>query len=104
MGTFRYIDDRGNFFRIRLDASNATAVGATPAAGTEPSMPKNLKPRYLLARLPSGRTRRIVAPDSALAIWANEGQTVTLPDFANSMAPATATVMGRVGERRYARD
>lgn len=105
MGRFDYTSDNGTVYQIRLDASNAAAVGAT-AATSDLFMPRAIKPRYLLAQHPSnGRERKIVVPDPGAAIWTGAGGTLSLPDFAAAIPiPVTNfAVRGRVGEKRYSR-
>jgi hypothetical protein len=95
MGEFVYVSDDGVSYRIRMDASNAAAVGAT-AAGTEPTKPGRTHPRYLLARHPTtGRERRITVTNPV-------GATIVLPDFNALMAATNFLVEGRIGERRFA--
>jgi hypothetical protein len=102
MGRFSYVSDDGTTYVMRLDASNAAAVGGTAAApGVQ--FPKGRVPRYLLAQHPtSGRERRIVVPDPASATWTGSGGTISLTDYATNAA-ANFNILGRVGERRYAR-
>ena|SRR5215216_585380 len=102
MGYFNYVDDAGATYVIKLDASNASAVGATGASPPQ-TLPKRTKPRYVLARHPTtGRERRITVPDPANAVWTGTGGTLGLPDFAAGMASAAHQIMGRIGERRLA--
>lgn len=102
MGRFTYISDDGNTYVMRLDASNAAAVGATAAAAGQ-QFPKGWVPRYVLAAHPtSGRERKIVVTDPSLAIWPGPGGTISLTDYAVNTA-ASYGILGRVGERRYAR-
>jgi hypothetical protein len=103
MTRVRYVTDTGVNYKMRMDASNAALVGATAADGTELNAPKGFRPRYVLAQLPNGRQRRLIVPDTSHGVWDETVNTVNLPDFANAMAPLTATLRGRIGERRYQR-
>lgn len=105
MGIFQYVSDNGTTYQVRLDASNAAAMGATAAAGTEPYKPLGIKPRYILAQHPtSGRERKLVAPDPTDAVWTGTGGTMSLVDYAATpVAAASFNIRGRVGEKRYAR-
>ena len=102
MGRFEYLSDDGDTYTIRLDASNAAAVGAT--ASTAPvNLPKRYRPRYILARHPtSGRERKIVVCDPAQGLFVGSTATISLPDFAATMAATTFNVAGRIGEKRLA--
>lgn len=101
MGFFDYTDDTGAVFRIRMDASNAAAVGAVAATATV-GLPRRTKPRYILARHPTtGRERRIVATTPGETHFVGGAGTISLPDFGAGMAATAFEVMGRVGEKRY---
>lgn len=97
-----YNSDNGIAYQMRMDASNAAAVGGEPATD-EPDLPGHTHPRYLLARHPtSGRERRISCPDPANALWTGPaGATISLIDY-NTNASANYIVAGRIGERRFA--
>jgi hypothetical protein len=99
-----YVSDDGNTYQLKMDASNATAVGAGAAAGTEPFVPPRTRPRYVLAQHPdTGNQRRIMCPDPTEALWTAIGGTLALID--TSVHPSVSTtynLRGRVGERRYA--
>jgi len=59
---FRYVTDSSEAFWIRGDVSNINAVNSTapaPTAGTS-SLPKNIKPRYVLYRNPDEFMQRKV--------------------------------------------
>lgn len=102
MGKFEYISDNGNTYVIRLDASNAAAVGAV-ASALPANKPGRLKPRYVLAKHPTtGRERRIIVCDPANGLYTGDTATVSLPDFGASMAATNFNVAGRIGERRLA--
>jgi hypothetical protein len=97
-----YTSDNGTAYAYRMDATNATAVGAV-AAGTQPDKPGHTHVRYLLARHPTtGRERRIPCPDPTNALWTGAvGAEISLRDY-DTNAAAAFTVAGRIGERRFA--
>lgn len=105
MGRFDYLSDDGNTYQIRLDASNAAAVGAV-AATSVLSKPSAIVPRYILAQHPTtGRERKLVVTNPGAALWTGAGGTITLVDY-NTALPfnsASFNVRGRIGEKRYAR-
>jgi hypothetical protein len=101
MGTYTYNSDNGNAYRIRMDVTNATAVGAATATGPT-NKPGRMKPRYILAKHPtSGRERKIICPDATQPIWMGTSDAITLDDFSvRPSAPVLYTALGRIGERR----
>lgn len=102
MGHFTYTDDGGNPWRVRLDASNAAAVGGV-AAATGLNKPSGLVERYLLAEHPTtGRERRIICPDPTNPLWLGGTSTISLIDF-NTNTAVTFNIRGRIGEKRTAR-
>jgi hypothetical protein len=102
MNTVEYVSDDGVTYRIRMDTSNATAIGATTATGPA-NLPGRYRPRYILCKHPTnGRERKIVAPDPTEALWLGSVDAITLVDFSTN--PSTNqgyTALGRVGEKRY---
>lgn len=102
LGRYPYVSDNGETYTMRLDASNATAVGATPT-GPGTAFPKGWVPRYVTVMHPTTRReRRIVVPDPTAAMWTGTGGVLSLRDY-DTNAAVDFLVMGRVGERRYAR-
>lgn len=101
MGTFSYTSDNGTVYRIRLDAGNAAALGATPAVGPS-NLPGRTKPRYVLLQHPTtGRERKIVACNIADPVWLGTDNLVTITDFSTEpSAPVEYVALGRIGERR----
>jgi hypothetical protein len=95
-----YVSDNGSTYRLRMDASNATAAG-NAAATVAVDLPKRTQPRYVLAQHPtSGRERRIVIADPTSALWTGGTTTISLPDFNAAMAATNYNIRGRIGERR----
>jgi hypothetical protein len=102
MGRFTYQSDDGNAYVIRMDVSNATAVGNTAATGPS-NKPGRMRPRYILARNTStGRERKLVICDPTNALWVGGDESVTITQFGTT--PSTDLphdILGRVGEKRY---
>jgi hypothetical protein len=103
-GLYVYGSDDGNDYRVKLDASNATAIAAVVSDGSQPDLPKRTRPRYILAQHPtSGQQRKIIVPDTAALQWPASGGTLSLVDTSVHPSVMTAYVLkGRVGEKRYA--
>lgn len=101
MGTYIYTSDNGSDYLIRMDVSNAAAVGAAPGTGPT-NKPGRMKPRYLLAKHPTtGRERKIVCPDPTEALWLGTADAISLVDFTTTpSATVVYTALGRIGERR----
>jgi hypothetical protein len=112
MGHFNYVSDDGNTYIVRLDASNAAAVGAVAASG-RPNLPHGYRERHVWVtdttdvtggRTPTGLRRKIPVTNPAAALWVGGTDVISLPDF--TVTPSVAVnwnVEGRVGEQRYAR-
>lgn len=102
---YAYESDDGSTYSIRMDSSNALAVGNV-ADATSPDLPRTYRCRYILARDSSdGSERKIVVGDPANALWAGPGAgTLTIADFDTDPNTSTAhSVRTRIGEKRYAR-
>lgn len=98
-----YVSDDGNTYRVRMDASNATAVG-NAAATSAVHLPGGYVPRYVLATHPTtGRERKLIIGSASNTLFVS-GTTVTIEEFAGAHSTAAAhAVLSRVGERRYNR-
>lgn len=98
-----YISDDGNTYRLRMDASNATAVGNVPATSVT-HLPGGYQPRYILATHPTtGAERKLVIGDPANALFVS-GSTITIEEFSGAHSTSAAhAVLSRVGEKRYNR-
>ena len=96
-----YESDDGGSYRVRMDASNATAVGN--AAATSPGhLPGGYHPRYVLATHPTtGRERKIIICDPTNALFVGGTSAVTIEEFSGTHSASVAhAVLSRVGERR----
>ncbi len=100
----QYISDDGNPYRVRMDASNATAAGNSAATSTV-HVPSGYVPRYILATHPTtGRERKIVIADPANALWVGGTSSISLEEYSGTHSATVAhAVLSRVGERRYNR-
>lgn len=103
MGRFLYTSDDGNSYSLKLDAGNAGVFGAAAAPAGTPGRPSGMVPRYVLARLPTGRVRKLICPAPAHAVWLGTDSEIDLPDFDTMTAAATAGVTARIGEKRTSR-
>jgi hypothetical protein len=102
---YAYISDDGNTYSLRMDASNAVAVGNV-ADAESPDLPRSYHPRYVLAQDASdGSQRKLVIGDATNALFVGPGTgTVTIADYdANPNTSTAHSVRSRVGEKRYAR-
>jgi hypothetical protein len=96
-----YESDDGSAYRIKQDASNATAAGN--AAATSPThLPGGYHPRYILATHPTtGRERKIIICDPTSALFVGGTNSITLEEYSGTHSAAVAhAVLSRVGERR----
>ena len=91
-------------YRVRMDASNALAVGAVPATSTL-RLPGGYVPRYVLATEPvTHRERKITVCDPTSALWLGTVSALTLEDYRTSpSAQVVHAVLSRVGEKRLNR-
>lgn len=100
----QYTSDDGAGYRVRMDASNATAA-ANAAATSTVHVPSGYEPRYILATHPTtGRERKIVIGDPTNALWVGGSSSISLEEYSGAHSTAMAhAVLSRVGEKRYNR-
>lgn len=101
---FKYFDDKGNPWLIRIDKSNALTEGTGFIPLTQADMslhylPRNLNPRYAIALLPSKPVpRKIYCQSTDSDIWKGVITEILLIDYGtNTLAPFE--VKRRVAER-----
>lgn len=96
-----YVSDDGETYRLRMDASNATAVGNATASVTA-HLPGGYRPRYVLATHPTtGRERKLVIGDPTNALFVGGTSSVSIEEFSGThSATVSHAVLSRVGERR----
>lgn len=71
-GYYRYRDDVGVVYRIRLRAAKAAIVGMVPALPTVPRLPHGITPRYFHCMSQAdGRTLDFVYPVGNNTTWVN---------------------------------
>jgi hypothetical protein len=100
-GVFNYVSDDGSTYRIKMDASNAAAIGNV-AATSAVHMPGGYHPRYILAtNATTGRERKLVVGSPTNALFVGGTSTVTIEDYSTSPSAQVAhDVLARIGERR----
>lgn len=83
----KYDSDNGTEYRRRTFADLRAAVGNVLAAGTEPRLPSQIKPRYLLCRAASGKEHKLVVGSASNAAFIAAGTgsptTLSVPDPQN---------------------
>lgn len=97
-----YQSDDGSSYRVKMDASNATAAGNAAATSTT-HLPGGYHPRYVLATHPTtGRERKIVIADPANALFVGGDSSILIEEFSAGAHSTTVehAVLSRVGERR----
>lgn len=84
-GYYRYRDDAGRIYRIRVKGSKAVIVGMVAAADSVPRLPLGLKPRVFKAQsVSTGRRIDFVYPVGNNSTWVNastlvfEGETFAI--------------------------
>lgn len=87
LADFKYIDDLGKAWIIRIDKSNALVTGTgfvmlTAADLALDFLPRNIEPRYVNCRHPKRPINRILFCQSLTSpLWLGTTRTVTLTDF-----------------------
>jgi hypothetical protein len=99
-----YLSDNGATLQRRTLDDLAAALGlAVEAVGAHPALPRNIRPRYVLARDPAtGREHKLrgVAPTSDAFV--GNVATISVPNPNNrSGAALVLNIAGRMGERRF---
>lgn len=98
LGKYNYVDDKGTNYVMRMDASNATAIGNTAAAADAVvNLPGRLRVRYLLAEQTDNPKvkRRIPVGAGSNTNYINGG-TISLETVAGAK---NFRITGRVGEK-----
>ena len=84
---FKYFDDDGSPWLIRIDKSNALTTGTGFVALTQADLtlnylPRNLEPRYVICQHPTRPIKREIYCQSKDApIWKGTQTTISLRDF-----------------------
>lgn len=106
MGYFQYVSDDGNTYKVKLDSSNSTTMGATAetggAAGTDPWYPRGWQLRYVLAENADHGRRKVAAPNPADTHWTGGSNTLPLEVVGSALA-VDFNITARIGEKRTSR-
>ena len=87
LADFKYLDDEGNPWLVRIDKSNAltTGTGFVPLLQQDLGLkylPRNLELRYVICKHPSRPiSRDIYCQSLAAAIWTGIVPTIVLTDY-----------------------
>ena len=103
LADFKYIDDQGKAWLIRIDKSNALITGTgfvvlTQADLSLDFLPRNIEPRFVNCRHPTRPINRtLYCQSTSAALWLGTVRTVQLTDYQNRSLQ-TFNVGKRVGE------
>jgi len=84
---FKYLDDDGNAWLLRLDRSNCLSAGTgfvliTQADLVLDYLPRNIEPRVVIARHPTRSIKRpIVCASTSSPLWTGAQETINLIDY-----------------------
>lgn len=84
---FAYRSDDGKTYILRHNRSHLEAVGIPTCQFSDeyPGAPGDLRPRYVVARHPNGRTtRQVIVDDVTRPAWTGGVQMLLLPDWASA--------------------
>ena len=87
LADFKYFDDRGLPYLVRIDRSNALKAGTGFVVLTQADLlldylPRNLEPRYIVARHPTRPIQRKIYCQSLTApLWTGSQLTISLIDY-----------------------
>lgn len=87
LADFKYFDDRGLPYLVRIDRSNALKAGTGFVVLTQADLlldylPRNLEPRYIVARHPTRPIQRKIYCQSLTApLWIGSQLTISLIDY-----------------------
>ena len=90
LADFKYFDDRGLPYLVRIDRSNALKAGTGFVVLTQADLlldylPRNLEPRYIVARHPTRPIQRKIYCQSLTApLWTGSQLTISLIDYQNN--------------------
>lgn len=109
MRSYKYTDDQGNVFQRACDkaladqngAGGDSKVGAVPAVGTEPMLPRGLKPRTATVVAPDGVKSRVVCFTKDADLYTGTETSITLHDAGGQ--PTVCTFYNSSGERKRKR-
>lgn len=100
----QYVSDNGTTYQRRCDVDLAAVLAlTTEALGAHQLLPRNIKPRYVLFKAPSGQERRAVGVGAAAGIFTGATTSLTWVPEKGVTTGDTVARAGAVGEKRYAR-
>jgi hypothetical protein len=108
LADFKYFDDRGLPYLIRIDKSNALRSGTGFVALIQADLsldylPRNLEPRYIQARHPNRPINRSIYCQSVNSpLWLGTQKTITLIDYQDNSLQSFE-VVNRVFEKKLFR-
>lgn len=98
-GLFRYVSDTGKNYKVRMDRSNAAAMGCVAADLTELDPPKGLVMRLVHFRdFTDSISRSLPVCSNANGFFTGATTTASLPDF-EALAVKNFNTQGRTGEK-----
>jgi len=103
LADFKYLDDQGRPWLVRIDKSNALATGTGFFALTQADLaldylPRNIELRYVNCRHPTRPiNRKIYCQSTSAAIWTGTTKTIVLTDYQDRTSQ-TFNVGKRVAE------
>ncbi|OYQ66647.1 hypothetical protein B9G53_03510 [Pseudanabaena sp. SR411] len=105
LSDFKYIDNSGRAWLIRLDRSNclATGTGFVPLQQADLNLdylPRNIELRYVVAKHPTRPIKReIYCATTTCPLWRGEQETITLVDYQDK-TNQVFNVGNRIQERK----
>jgi hypothetical protein len=107
LADFKYFDDRGLPYLIRIDRSNAlrSGTGFVPITQADLSLdylPRNLEPRYVTARHPNRPINRSIYCQSLNSpLWLGTQTTITLIDYQDNSLQSFNIVKREFEKKSY---
>lgn len=106
MGYFQYASDDGNTYKVKLDGSNATSMGADAetggVAGTDPWYPRGWQLRYVLCENAEHGRRKVAACKLTDDHWIGTNNVLPL-EVVGSILAVDFNITARIGEKRTSR-
>lgn len=109
MRSYKYVDDKGDTYQRAADKSVAdqknaglqSLIGAVPADGSEPNLPRGFKPRTAAVVAPDGVKSRVVCFTATCDLYTKGGEIIVLHDA--SGAEQACRQYSTAGERNRKR-
>lgn len=107
LSDFKYLDDRGLPYLVRIDRSNALRAGTGFTAITQSDLsldylPRNIELRYVVARHPTRPINRKIYCQSLTApLWIGSQNTITLIDYQDNSLQSFAIVNREFERKSY---